>query len=115
MDDFPDFMKNRKNLIDSGSQYTEDIEGYVFDGLDGSQMAFWIYHSDRVSQEHIHEYDEYFVVTQGEYILRMNERTVVMNRGDEALIPRGTRHSGSARQGTRTIHAFGGRRAERAK
>ena len=40
MDDFPAFMKNPLNRIAAASQYTEDIEGYVFDGADGSQVAF---------------------------------------------------------------------------
>ena len=72
MDSFPDFMKNPANRIDSGSQYTKDIEGYVFDGADGSQMAFWTAYADRSSAGHSHDYDEYFVVVQGEYVLLMD-------------------------------------------
>jgi hypothetical protein len=41
MKEFPDFMRNPGNKIDSKSQYTPGIEGYVFDGDDESQMAFW--------------------------------------------------------------------------
>jgi len=41
MKDFPDFMKNPLNKIATESQYTPGIEGYVYDGADGSQMAFW--------------------------------------------------------------------------
>ena len=41
MDDFPDFMKNPFNRIAKTSQATQGVEGYVFDGTDGSQMAFW--------------------------------------------------------------------------
>jgi len=115
MNDFPGFMKNKKNLIDAGSQYTDDIEGYVFDGLDGSQMAFWTCYADRISRKHTHEYDEYFVVVQGQYTLKIASKTIVMNKGDEILIPKGTPHSGSRIAGTRTIHAFGGTRAERSK
>ena len=40
MKDFPDFMKNPKNAIDSKSQ-SAGVKGYVFDGADGSQMTFW--------------------------------------------------------------------------
>ena len=46
---FPDFMKNPLNKVDSGSQYTPGIEGYVFDGIDGSQMAFRTYDQDAES------------------------------------------------------------------
>jgi len=115
MDGFPDFMKNPVNRIDLGSQYTKDIEGYVFDGADGSQMAFWTAYADRSSAGHSHDYDEYFVVVQGEYVLLMDGQSIVMGRGDEAYIPKGKVHGGEARAGTRTIHAFGARRAEREK
>ena len=36
MKDFPEFMKNPKNKIKQSSQYTQGIEGFVFDGMDGS-------------------------------------------------------------------------------
>ena len=88
----------------------------VFDGADESQMAFWTY-PDSVSvmksAEHVHDYDEYFVVVQGKYTLVMGRKRLTLNPGDECLIPRGTRHKGEAVGGTRTIHCFGGRRAER--
>ena len=115
MDAFPDFMMNPVNRIDTGSQYTKDIEGYVFDGADGSQMAFWTAYADRSSTEHSHDYDEYLVVVQGEYVLLMDGERIVMGKGDEAYIPKGKAHGGEGRAGTRTIHAFGARRAEREK
>ncbi|MGA2143255.1 MAG: hypothetical protein ABSG94_12690 [Brevinematales bacterium] len=47
MKDFPDFMKNPENRIKKSSQFTKDIEGFVYDGKDGSQMAFWTSYEDR--------------------------------------------------------------------
>ena len=41
MPDFPSFMKSPMNRIPSVSQHTPGVEGYVFEGADGSQMAFW--------------------------------------------------------------------------
>lgn len=41
MKDFPDFMKNALNHIDSSQQNTPDIDGYYFEGKDGSQIAYW--------------------------------------------------------------------------
>jgi len=41
MDDFPQFMRSSANRIATQSQATPGVEGYVFDGVDGSQMAFW--------------------------------------------------------------------------
>ena len=41
MKEFPEFMKQTVNRIANSSQATPGAEGYVFDGADGSQMAFW--------------------------------------------------------------------------
>jgi hypothetical protein len=40
MKEFPEFMKQPVNRIAVSSQATPGVEGYVFDGVDGSQMAF---------------------------------------------------------------------------
>ena len=113
MDAFPEFMKNPINRISAETQYTKGIEGYVFDGLDGSQMAFWTYAGGGKSAEHRHEYDEYFVVVQGQYTVLMDGKRIPVSAGQEFLIPRGTFHSGEAAAGTRAIYAFGGKRAKR--
>ncbi|MEW6515935.1 MAG: cupin domain-containing protein [candidate division FCPU426 bacterium] len=113
MEHFPEFMRKAANRIKSSSQYTRDIEGYVYDGVDGSQMAFWTCYQDRESNAHAHEYDEYLVCVQGEYSVILPEKTVILKPGDELHIPAGLRHGGRCCAGTRTIHAFGGKRAER--
>jgi quercetin dioxygenase-like cupin family protein len=108
--DFPAFMKNERNRIHAGQQNTEDIEGYYFEGADGSQMAFLTCYSDGVSKEHKHDFDEYMVCVQGQYTVTLEGQEIVLNPGDELFIPRGTLQGGSCVAGTRTIHAFGGRR-----
>ncbi len=113
MNDFPDFMKNPINRIASVSQHTEDIEGYVFDGIDGSQTAFWKCFKDRASEEHTHDYDEYIVVVQGHYTLIIDGNKIPLTAGQEHHIPKGTTHGGEVLAGTRTIHVFGGKRAKR--
>lgn len=113
MDDFPDFMKNPVNRVDRASQYTPGIEGYVFDGIDGSQMAFWTYGQTAASQEHTHEYEEYIVVVQGSYTILAGDRKISLGPGDEYLIPPGTPHSNEVMEGTRAIYAFGGTRVRR--
>lgn len=117
MPDYPDFMKNSANRIPASDQNTPDVEGYVFDGADAqhTQMAFWTCKADRVSGEHVHPFDEWIVVVEGEFTLTTGEGTRILRKGDEACIPAGTVQSGSCKAGTRTIHAFGGRRAERLK
>ena len=115
MNDFPEFMKNPVNKVVSNAQYTKGIEGYVFDGVDGSQMGFWTNAEGGKSTVHTHTYDEYVVVVQGQYTVIVGEIEFPLTAGKEFLIKQGTPHSGKSTPGTRTIHAFGGKRAERAK
>ena len=50
---FSDFMKSKMNHIDSNQQNTPDIDGYYYEGADGSQICFWTYFSDRESKENV--------------------------------------------------------------
>jgi mannose-6-phosphate isomerase-like protein (cupin superfamily) len=113
MNDFPDFMKRPANRIAGSDQATAGVEGYVFDGVDGSQMAFWICSDTATSATHVHDYDEYMLVVEGRYTLVVNGERIPVNAGEEYLISRGTVHGGEVLAGTRTIHAFGGHRADR--
>ena len=56
---------------------------------------------------------EYMLVVQGCYILLINEERIPINAGDQYLISRGVTHSAKVAAGARTIHAFGGHRADR--
>src|SRR5260370_30117084 len=87
MDDFPEFMKCSANQIAKSSQATPGVESYVFDGADGSQMAFWTCHQTAASAPHVHEYDEYMVVVQGCYtlIVRGSRRLVARDRKSTRL------------------------------
>jgi quercetin dioxygenase-like cupin family protein len=114
MDDFPEFMKRPANRIATGSQATPGVEGYVFDGADGSQMAFWTCRETAVSTPHVHDYDEYMIVVQGCYTLIIDDQRIPVRAGEEYFLPKGIPHGGEVVAGTRTIHAFGGRRADRA-
>jgi quercetin dioxygenase-like cupin family protein len=114
MDNFPEFMKHPANRISRSNQATPGVEGYVFDGEDGSQMAFWTCSNTAASAAHTHDYDEYMVVVQGCYTLIISGERIPVRAGEEYFIARGVLHSGEVLAGTRTIHAFGGRRAERA-
>lgn len=113
MDDFPAFMKNPKNTVHVDSHYVAGLDGFVFDGADGSQIVIWNGRDAGTAEEHSHPYDEYIVTVQGEYILHMDGRRIALQPGQEALIPRETRHYGERIAHTRTIHAFGGKRAVR--
>ncbi|HYW46298.1 MAG TPA: cupin domain-containing protein [Bryobacteraceae bacterium] len=113
MGDFPQFMKRPANRIATSHQATPGVEGYVFDGADGSQMAFWTCRETASSAAAVHEFDEYMLVVEGRYTLIIGEQRIAMQAGDEYFIPRGTWHAAEVLAGTRTIHAFGGHRAAR--
>ena len=113
MDEYPDFMKRPANRIAATDQATPGVEGFVFDGVDGSQMAFWTCRQTAISTAQVHDYDEYMLVVQGCYTLIIGGQRIPLNAGDEQFIPRGTPHGGEVTAGTRTIHAFGGHRADR--
>jgi quercetin dioxygenase-like cupin family protein len=113
MEEFPAFMRRPENRVRQSSQYTQDVEGYVFDGAEGSQVACWTCARERESSEHAHDYDEYLVCVHGTYTIIMDGVEHPLHPGDELHIPAGVAHRGRCVAGTRTIHAFGGRRAER--
>lgn len=113
MKQFPDFMRQHANRIAQASQHTCGIEGYVFDGVEGSQMAFWTATIDADTKEHVHPFDEWFIVVEGAYVMVLDGEEIRIEAGQEYLIPKGTRIAGRVTAGTRTIHAFAGRSAER--
>ena len=110
MSDFPAFMKSPANKVPSERQNTSSVEGYYYTGNDKSQMAFWTALEDKVSKEHMHDFDEYVVCVEGEYTVTFNDKEYVLFSGDELFIPKYTFHGGNVKKGTRTIHAFGGKR-----
>lgn len=113
MADFPDFVKNPRNRIARASQFTDDIEGWVFDGIEGSQVALWSCKTDGRSSEHTHDFDEYVLVIEGRCTAILEDRRIELGAGQELLIPKGTKQSMEVVAGTRTLHVFGGRRAAR--
>jgi quercetin dioxygenase-like cupin family protein len=115
MNDFPEFMKHPANRIVGSNQATAGVEGYVFDGADGGRLAFWTCRETGASTVHTHDYDEYMIVVQGSYTLIINGEWIPVNAGEEYFIPRGVPHGGEVLAGTRTIHAFGGHRADRVR
>src|ERR1017187_5156249 len=113
MGDFPQFMKHPANRIAPAGQATPGVEGYVFDGAGGSQMAFWNCRETAASAAHAHEFDEYMIVVEGCYTLIIEGERIPLKAGEEYFIPRGVVHGGEGLGGTRPIHAVGGQRADR--
>jgi len=112
VDDFPVFMKDNANAVPLQYQ-SSGVRGWFYESVDGKQMAYWICEKDGVSQEHQHEFDEYFVVLHGMYTLIIKGEKFRLKKGDEYFIPKGVPHSGEFIAGTRTIHCFGGARVKK--
>jgi len=65
MDDFPEFMNCPTNRIAASRQIAADVEGHVFDGTDGSPMAFWTCRETARSAPHMHDGEEYMICSRG--------------------------------------------------
>ena len=113
MDDFPAFMRHPDDRVPATQQNTAGVEGYVFEGASGVQVALWTCPDAEESAWHVHEFDEYIVVLAGEYVLLREGAEVVLHPGDEAVIAGGVLQGARVAAGTRTMHAFGGPRISR--
>jgi len=113
MGEYPEFIKNPVNRVAAASKFSKNIDGYIFNGADGSQVIFWTYLGPGQVNTHTHEYDEYLIVMEGQYTLIIDDRKIPVKAGQEYLIKKGIPHGGEAVVGTRTIDIFGGKRAKR--
>lgn len=89
---------------------SEEFIGHIFNSCEGNQLAHWICLKDIISEEHTHEFDEYFAVMQGQYLLYLNGKEICLGAGNDVFIPAGTPHSGKMHAGTSILHVFGGHR-----
>ena len=112
MDRFPEFLRQSANAVASKDR-SAGVQGYVFDGVNEAQVVLFECQSSGLSKEHAHPFDEYFIVVQGEYTLGIEGREIKLRAGQEYHIPQGVPHDGRFTAGTRTINAFGGKRAVR--
>lgn len=92
---------------------SDEIIGHIFNSCDGNQLAHWICLKDIISEEHSHDFDEYFAVLKGQYIIYLNGKEIFLETGDELFIPAHTPHAGKMLSGASIFHVFGGCRAPR--
>jgi uncharacterized protein YndB with AHSA1/START domain len=111
---FPAFMTGAANRVADASLNIPGVEAYVFNGADGTRLTLCHAKSDADTGEQWRDVDEYLVVLEGSYVLRINGMDIQLGPGREFIIPRMARTSGRFTAGTRTIHARGGKAPEQA-
>ena len=112
---FPAFLTGSANRVAPASMNIPGVDAYVFDGADGTQLLLCHAKSDARTGEQWRDSDEYLVVLEGSYVLTINGMDIELGAGREFIIPRSARISGRFAAGTRTLHAFGGQRIQRAE
>jgi len=108
---FPEFMKRSCNAV--ALDTTTGMEGYVYEGVDGTQMVIWECPQGGKSEMHVHDFDEYAIVIQGTCVSNIGDKKVTLTAGDECFIPAGTPHDGVYSLNYRAIDAFGAKRVVR--
>jgi quercetin dioxygenase-like cupin family protein len=112
MQHYPDFLRNKLNAVHPDDQ-TIGAEGYIFDGIDGSQMIIWTAEDAISTDSHTHDGDEWFLIINGTYKGIIGEDPIELGPGEEIHIPAGIEHHGQYSAGFRSIHAFSRKRARR--
>jgi len=91
---------------------SEDVEVIFTDDASANEAA--MRKTKRTaSHKKINHGSGVYVIVQGCFTLVINGERIPLRAGEEHFIPRGVPHSGEVLAGTRTIHAFGGHRADR--
>jgi quercetin dioxygenase-like cupin family protein len=111
MKKFPKFMRQPVNRVANSPD--PKLEGFIFEGAEGTQIVFWECEKGGESPEHAHDFWEYCVVVEGSFDGFIEGEPVHCEAGDECVIPPGAKHSGRYSPGYRAIDAFGGKRVER--
>jgi quercetin dioxygenase-like cupin family protein len=109
---FPKFMTNPRNAV-RGAPAGSGLQGFLFEGAEGTQIVLWQGRRGGTSPLHTHTYDEYAIVVQGTFKGTVGGKAIVLKPGDECFIPAGTPHAGKYSANYRAIDAFGGRRVQR--
>lgn len=110
MKHFPEFIRNNKNRVPDAP---EGMEGFVFDGADGSQVILWENASGGSVGLHTHDFWEYCYVLEGTYEGIVDGKPIKLGPGDECLIPPGVPHAGKHSKNYRALDIFGGQRIKR--
>ncbi|MFP2929427.1 SRPBCC domain-containing protein [Pyxidicoccus sp. 3LG] len=110
---FPTFLTTPANRVDGAALHAPGVEAFLFDGADGNQVVLCHAKSDVDTGEHPQDFEEYFMVLEGTYLLTIMDTEFKLEAGREFVVPKGARIRRRCKAGTRTLHAFGGRGLKR--
>jgi len=105
-----EFIKRTGKPIPINQQNTNDIKGYYYDSSNNVQIALWECNSEKESKKHKHEFNEYMVCLEGEYLAIVDNIEYVLHKGDDLEIKSGQEQWGKCIAGTITLHIFEGKR-----
>jgi len=111
MKEFPEFILQPANRVASAPDAS--MQGFVFEGAEGTQIVFWRCQKGGEVAEHVHDFWEYCLVVEGTFDGLIEGEPIHLEAGDECTIPPGAKHSGRFSHGYRAIDAFGGKRVGR--
>lgn len=100
MDDFPDII----TALPHADIPIEGLSSYLLQG-EKKQILFMKFEKDVDVPEHSHE-AQWGVVLNGEMILTIEKKELILRKGDEYFIPKGKRHSAKIKAGYRDITLF---------
>jgi quercetin dioxygenase-like cupin family protein len=99
MKEYPQVIRKKANKVAPSFVYAENCDGYVHDGVEGSQTVYWTYRGHAIESTHSHEYDEYLLVVEGSYYVLSQGKVTKVKAGEEYLISKGVDHGGEANPG----------------
>ena len=113
---FPaEFLMRPENEVVT-DQKAGGMKGYIYEGLNGEQLALWVARDGKAGycEPHSHDYGEYCHVLSGEYRLVLDGVEVcTLKAGDELYMEPGVVHSGWYTGDYRAIDGFEQRRFKR--
>nr|WP_224995749.1 cupin domain-containing protein [Cesiribacter sp. SM1] len=82
---------DKVTLTEKFAQFSDYWNPRIAGELNGQQVKLAKFKGAFVWHQHEHE-DEFFLVVEGSFRMELRDKTVVLNKGDFMIVPRGTEH-----------------------
>jgi mannose-6-phosphate isomerase-like protein (cupin superfamily) len=88
---------DKVTLTEKFSQFSDYWNPRIAGELNGQQVKLAKFKGAFIWHQHEHE-DEFFLVVEGSFRMELRDKTVILNKGDFMIVPRGTEHRPVAEQ-----------------